>query len=61
MTPFNTKEVTCYLLWIAIGVMVVGIAALLIYHAQGRNRIPANKAGATIQLPWPGSPSHKRA
>lgn len=55
MTPFNTKEVTCYLLWLAIAVGVVCIAALLIFHAQGRGRLPAtNKPGPTVQLHWPG-------
>jgi hypothetical protein len=53
MPPFNTKEVTCYLLWIAIGLMVAGIAILLIYHAQGHDRVPENKPGPAVQLYWP--------
>ena len=54
MPPFNTKEVTCYLLWIAIGLMVAAIAVLLIFHAQGHDRLHSNKPGATVHLVWPG-------
>jgi hypothetical protein len=61
MPPFNTKEVTCYLLWIAIGLMVAGIAILLIYHAQARDRLHSNKPGATVQLHCPGQQSLPRA
>lgn len=61
MTPFNTKEVTCYLLWIAIGVMVVGIAVLLVFHAASREPLHSGKPGATVQLHWPGHPTQPRA
>jgi hypothetical protein len=60
MTPFNPKEVTCYLLWIAIALMVVGIAALLLFHAHGRDQLPSNKPGPTVQLHWPGQQSLPR-
>jgi hypothetical protein len=60
MPPFNTKEVACYLLWIAIGVGVVGIVILLTFHAQSREPLHSDKPGATVQLHWPAAaPLHR--
>jgi len=55
MTPFNTKEVACYLLWVAIAMMVVGIIAFLLFHARGREPIHATHDGTAVVLRMPNA------
>lgn len=60
MPPFTRKEVACYLLWVAIVLMAVGIAVSLLFYAHGREPIHAKRNGATVMLRMPAASSSAR-
>jgi len=48
--PFNRKEVACFLLWVAILVLAVGIVVTLLFYGHGREPIHAKRNGAVVAL-----------
>ena len=59
-TPFNRKEVTCYLLWTVIILTIVAIIGWLVFYSAGREPVHSHHQGATVQLRMPGSESLPR-
>jgi|HubBroStandDraft_4_1064222.scaffolds.fasta_scaffold173569_2 hypothetical protein len=54
-TPFNRKEVSCYLLWTIIILTVVAIIGYLVFYSSGREPLHTHHEGATVLLRLPGS------
>jgi hypothetical protein len=54
-TPFNRKEVTCYLLWVAIALIVFAIVAWLLFFAHAREPIHGTENGTPAVLVMPSA------
>jgi hypothetical protein len=57
MRPFCAREVTRYLLWVIIALLLTAILGWRLFLASGRKTIhPQRGTGSTAQLSLPGSP-----
>jgi hypothetical protein len=54
MQPFTRKNVTCYILWAAILVMIAAIVGWWIFYSPGHEPIQPKREGSTVLLQHAG-------
>jgi hypothetical protein len=57
MRPFNPTEVTKYLLWVVLALVLALILGWYVFQSHGHNGIHSNREGAVARLRVPESPN----
>jgi hypothetical protein len=56
MRPFTSSEVTKYILWVVLGLVLTAILVWRLFLATGHKSIESQRPSATVQLRLPDLP-----